>query len=342
MEGVAHSEPHATEENLLVQPSLESVPKRRRSERTPHQIARKRHQDREAQRQSRERTRRRIEEGENRLAESHAAAAKYERELKRVIEEKDAARIEVSNLKEQLQSVCSQLEAVRARLSSLVNFPNMNNIHPETLGSTSLGLPSVPVLANKRRELLRRGGAKDEVLGPRNPNLSVLPLLGNRPQGNVKYPLSHMISKVMSKLHLSRPIPEQVAFLWTVHLSLRWNILPSRPNWEALPEYIRPVHSQVVVAHPVWLDHVPWPDMRSILSERSGEFSQNDFILPFWEDLSVNWPYDAWDTITKDETTGEIVISPAFEEHIRIPENWSLGPEFARKFPVLTGSYRCH
>lgn len=82
--------------------------------------------------------------------------------------------------------------------------------------------------------------------------------------------------------------------------------------------------------------------MRSILAERSAEFTQNEFYLPFWEGLSVNWPYDAWDAIIKDETTGEVVISPAFEEHIRILENWSLGPEFARAFPSLNGTYSCH
>lgn len=329
MAGVTDSDSHAMEETS-VKSSLEGGPKRRRPERTPHQIARKRDQDREAQRQSRERTRRRIEEAETRLAESHAATAKYERDLKRVIEERDTARNEANNLKEQLESVCSQLEAARTRLSSLVNLLNMNNIHPETLGSTSFGLPSIPVLAsqpsqlqspqaseisipgpcstrsdrlsirnithhssasptlsstleirtgsgvlqsgipssrsspsyvteessygspgpanlwhdlstllpknspptcpmdnilqifsNSRRELLRKGAAEDEVLGPRNPSLSVLPLLGNCPQGSVKYPLSHMISEVMSKIHLSRPISEQVAVLWICHLSLR-------------------------------------------------------------------------------------------------------------------------
>lgn len=112
--------------------------KRRRPERTPDQIARKRDQDREAQRLSRERTRRRIEEAETRLVESQAAASRYQQELKLAVEERDAAHRESNDLRLQLESAYSQLEAARNQIASVAHLIGGN--------AASIGSPCYPSL----------------------------------------------------------------------------------------------------------------------------------------------------------------------------------------------------
>lgn len=102
----------------LANPAVETVKKRRRVERTPDQVARKRDQDREAQRLSRERTRRRIEEAEARLTETQNTAARHERELSDVKAERDEARQEAANLRLRLETTLAQLATAQSHLAT--------------------------------------------------------------------------------------------------------------------------------------------------------------------------------------------------------------------------------
>lgn len=88
------------------------------------------------------------------------------------------------------------------------------------------------------------------------------------------------------------------------------------------------------------MDHVPWPHMRAALAERPDDFPQEEFGIPYFEGLSVNWPYDPLDAVARDESTGSLVVSPAFEAHLRNLDNWSLSPQFDRAHPTLAGTYR--
>lgn len=119
-------------------PAVETAGKRRRPERTPDQIARKRDQDREAQRLSRERTRKRIEDAESRLAESQASIANHERNLHQAIEERYDAQREASDLRKQLESALSQLDSARRHLASMSQLLSANNIQPHSPATTPL------------------------------------------------------------------------------------------------------------------------------------------------------------------------------------------------------------
>ena len=117
----------------------ETIPKRRRPERTPDQIARKRDQDREAQRLSRERTRRRIEEAETQLIDSQAVASKFEEQWKYAVEERDVARRISNNLRSELDSVCAQLDATKAHLATVAHILHVNGISGPSPVGTFLG-----------------------------------------------------------------------------------------------------------------------------------------------------------------------------------------------------------
>ncbi|KAL1305430.1 hypothetical protein AAFC00_002314 [Neodothiora populina] len=429
--------------------STENV-KRRRPERTPDQIARKRDQDREAQRLSRERTRRRIDEAETRLAESQAAAARYEQIINQAQEERDVARREAMELRERLESTYAQLEAARARLASVsrligtdesqanspsglpvdsgisfyqisrplqlqspqasdsmvsrgpsnrsdhlsiryqrqispasvspgpheaVLIPSWNHRSTTRIDSHSspgcgtegsaYGSPNsvyswsdlpnlvpknsaptcpmdsiITIFTNSRQTLLKNGEPEDLVLGNRVPPMSMLPSLGLGAGPKAQHPVTQMLTEVMAKVQIFHRIPEQVAFVWFTHLTLRFVIFPSRENYEALPDWARPTNLQMVTAHPPWIDHIPWPQVRNFLIGHSTRFLQEEFSMPYFAGLSVNWPHDLDHATTTDPVSGEVVISSAFEHHLRNLDNWSLGTVFSQTYPELAGLYR--
>ena len=61
----------------------------------------------------------------------------------------------------------------------------------------------------------------------------------------------------------------------------------------------------------------------------------DDFFIPYTTTLSLNWNYEASDTLLCKEGTEELIINPIFEKHIRDLKNWTLGPAFARAHPSL-------
>lgn len=149
-------------------PATDNI-KRRRPERTPDQIARKRDQDREAQRLSRERTRRRIEEAESRLSESEAVTARYERELKRTADERDAARVEIADLKHQLDTACSQLDAARAHLASVAHLLGVGGSKASSPSAAPLDAQKINTFLSNQALQLQSPQAS-EILLPRRPS----------------------------------------------------------------------------------------------------------------------------------------------------------------------------
>ena len=59
------------------------------------------------------------------------------------------------------------------------------------------------------------------------------------------------------------------------------------------------------------------------------------FFIPYTTTLSLNWPYEQTDTLISLPGREELRINPVFERHLRDLNNWSLGPAFAKAFPML-------
>lgn len=127
---------------------------------------------------------------------------------------------------------------------------------------------------------------------------------------------------------------------------MRWQIEPTRANYELLPDWVTPRPSQLFTPHPHWLDHLPFPRLRDACVQQTTPVIFDNFFVPFTTTLSLNWPYDPADvlvprppanlaTIVAGPDGEEQVysINPAFETHLRRLENWSLGSAFAEAFP---------
>lgn len=192
----------------------------------------------------------------------------------------------------------------------------------------------------ERRQRAAEGFPPHEIIGPRYPSISSLlnPLRGT-------HPLSKVFIDILNTFPNISQLPERVAVLYVMFLIMRWQIDPTnRENYDRLPEFVRPLPMQQTVAHPAWIDHLPFPAMREQLIREwapPNEFPFENFFVPFTTTLSLNWPYEATDTLLQGpgEGSDELMINPVFERHLRRAENWSLGPAFAKALPMLEGTY---
>ena len=140
-------------------------------------------------------------------------------------------------------------------------------------------------------------------------------------------------------------LPEQVAVLLVMFLVARWQISPTRENYDRLPEWMVPRVGQTVRAHPAWVDHLPWPGMRDRLVEEFERYPFEDFFVSFTKTLSLNWGGAGGDVLVRDEAggdggLGEWRVSERFERHLGELGNWSLGREFEEAMPGLAGMAR--
>ncbi|KAI9823732.1 MAG: hypothetical protein M1832_002289 [Thelocarpon impressellum] len=191
---------------------------------------------------------------------------------------------------------------------------------------------------HERQQHAAKGMTAAQLVGPAYPSIASL----LDPERSMhSHPLSKVFTDVVSTFpDLDQP-PEQIAVLYIMFLMVRWQVLPTQENYDRLPHWITPRASQLFTPHPAWVDHLPWPLARDVLVRDYVNYPLEDFFIPYTMTLSLNWPYDPRDTmIMPTDPAGEILISPAFERHLRDLNNWSLGPAFAKAFPELAEKVR--
>ncbi|KIW35160.1 hypothetical protein, variant [Cladophialophora immunda] len=182
------------------------------------------------------------------------------------------------------------------------------------------------------------GGANALPTTPSYPSVSSL-LNPSGPRRSLD-DLSQLMTDIISKFPNISELPEQVATLFVMFTHMRWQIHPTKENYERLPEWFRPTPAQIFHPHPAWMDHIPWPGMRDRVVATPQDYPFDNWFFPFTSGLSVNWPYDPVDCLLSTSEKEEPVINPVFESHIRRLENWSLGPLFAETFPNLADTAR--
>ncbi|KAK4197599.1 hypothetical protein QBC40DRAFT_341869 [Triangularia verruculosa] len=208
---------------------------------------------------------------------------------------------------------------------------------------------------SERRNLLSHSHPATTVLGPPHP--SITPLLN---PSAPSHPLSKVFADILARFPGLSNLPERVAVLYLMFLLMRWQIDPTQENWERIPVYLRPGRAQREKAHPAWVDHIPWPEMRGYIIENhdfedgggtggKNGFLFENFFIPFTGTLRVGWGKrregeGGKEGVGKDqgeeEEEEEIMINPVFERHLSRLECWSLGEEFERAFPQLRGTYK--
>ncbi|EGX88825.1 bZIP transcription factor [Cordyceps militaris CM01] len=188
---------------------------------------------------------------------------------------------------------------------------------------------------HERRQRAAEGLPTHEVLGPRYPSVSSLL---NPAHSACAHPLSRVFTDILAKFPAISGLPERVAVLYLMFLLMRWQVSPTRGNYERLPRWARPLRAQLrAPPHPAWIDHLPFPRMRAVLvrDHASGLYPFDDFSVAYTTTLTLSWPYHDTDTLLQSPHSEELMINPVFERHLRNLDNWKLGAAFAKAFPGL-------
>ncbi|KAK8094479.1 hypothetical protein PG997_001164 [Apiospora hydei] len=191
---------------------------------------------------------------------------------------------------------------------------------------------------HERRQRAAEGVSAHEIVGPRYPSVSSLL---NPANSAYSHPLSKVFTDILATFPGICGLPERVAVLYVMFLVMRWQISPSKENYDMLPSWARPQPSQVYISHPAWIDHLPFPHMRERMAKdyNPADYFFENFFIPFTTTLSLNWPYEETDCLLQSPDGDELLINPVFERHMRRLENWTLGDAFHQTFPQLDGTY---
>lgn len=148
--------------------------------------------------------------------------------------------------------------------------------------------------------------------------------------------LSQMITDVIDRFPNISELPERVATHLFMYNMTRWMIYQTQESYERLSDFCTPRTSQIFTAHPIWIDHIPFPKMRDKLVTVYKDIDFNNFFIPFTAGLSVNWQYDPMDClIAMGPDNDDPIINPVFDRHIKVQNNWTVNSKFMREFPML-------
>jgi hypothetical protein len=133
--------------------------------------------------------------------------------------------------------------------------PGHHNTIPRRIAATC-PLDAILLDAVAERNRARNTGlGKEELVGPMYPNWNHL-LSKNTSTPN--HPISKLIIDICRTFPDLHKLPEQVAVIYIMFLITRWEVEPTKENYERMPEWVRPLPSQLFTPHPCWLDYLPW------------------------------------------------------------------------------------
>ncbi|KAF2428079.1 hypothetical protein EJ08DRAFT_328840 [Tothia fuscella] len=191
-------------------------------------------------------------------------------------------------------------------------------------------------LVQARRPYELSGGNIQEF--QKRPFPSVQSLLNSENETETeKSPVTTLIVNKIINIMTVPTLPEQLAILWFMGSVIRWLISPTEANYNSMPEWLRPTPAQLECPHPIWMDLFLWPKAREKMC-RSPEYHDKIDIMSGVsnESISINWPYQLSDMVMQVNGLGsEIVLTPAFERHMKDLKNWSVGPRMFEVFPGL-------
>ncbi|PNP41086.1 hypothetical protein TGAMA5MH_06956 [Trichoderma gamsii] len=187
---------------------------------------------------------------------------------------------------------------------------------------------------SERQQRAAEGYEQNEVTGPRYPSVSSLL---NPANSKYSHPVSKVFTDIVGKFPEISGLPEKVTILYLMFIYMRWQISPTKENYERLPEWFRPLPCQLDIPHPAWMDYLPYPEMRErvILANDPSIFYFDNWFLPFTSTFTISWPYEEAHTLLRNPDSDEIMINPVFESHMRNLDNWKVGRAFAEAFPML-------
>ncbi|KAK5753255.1 hypothetical protein LTS12_016657 [Elasticomyces elasticus] len=117
-----------------------------------------------------------------------------------------------------------------------------------------------------------------------------------------------------------------------------WLVTKSVDDYQQVPDCMKPTQTQVIMPHEMWIDMIPWPNVRDVLTRQAHNAVQlRDIPVSFASLVTLDWPYPPADLIDHVLCTGAVSLSPLFERQALELDNWSLQPQALSKYPQLAG-----
>ena len=105
-----------------------------------------------------------------------------------------------------------------------------------------------------------QGASEYEILGPAYPNFAAIAY--DAAHEIPCHPMSRFLRDILGPFPDVNIIANKVGIAYIMFLILRWLIFPTQENFHRLPPWARPTTQQLTTPHAIWIDLIPWPDMR--------------------------------------------------------------------------------
>ena len=120
---------------------------------------------------------------------------------------------------------------------------------------------------------------------------------------------------------------------WLAYNYSKWRVSPSPATFACLPSFLHPTMAQIQHSHPVGLDLLPWPQLRSNLAENWHKYDYMELTGYLSCCMKVWWPWGQG--ILERDELDELQICQGFLDVFTKESGWGLTSEFIAKYPEL-------
>jgi hypothetical protein len=129
---------------------------------------------------------------------------------------------------------------------------------------------------------------------------------------------------------------QRIALMYVCQTLLQYRENPTKENLERVPRWFRPRPAQEKVQHPAVIDFLVWPGMRDrLVFEHEKYTGTGDFSAAFVNNFNFYWPYTEREIYTFNPQSQRYEVSNVFLQYAYDFKNWTMRPEFFKKFPEM-------
>ena len=129
---------------------------------------------------------------------------------------------------------------------------------------------------------------------------------------------------------------QRIALICVYQTLLQYRGNPTKENLARVPKWFRPRPAQDKVQHPVAVDFLIWPGMRDrFVFEHDNYTRTGEFSAAFVNNFNFHWPHTEEAICTFSPTSQTYELSQIFLEYVYDFKNWTMKPDFFRKFPEM-------
>lgn len=127
--------------------------------------------------------------------------------------------------------------------------------------------------------------------------------------------------------------PERLAGGWLAYVLSKWMAEPTEARYERLPEFLRPEPEQLRIPHPVCIDGIVFPQLRTNLISKPHLYHLDAVLDMISCCLKVRWPWGK--NFLTPSDGADLCILPEFYNTFMSLDGWGLTEEFIIEYPVL-------